>query len=44
VIARSGPLATLIEWDNDVPAWPLLAGQARTANVILSRAAAAKAA
>ena len=44
VIARTGPLATLIEWDNDVPAWPLLAGEARAANAILSRAAAAKAA
>jgi hypothetical protein len=44
VIARNGPLATLIEWDNDVPAWPLLAREARAANVILSRAAAAKAA
>lgn len=44
VIARSGPLATLIEWDNDVPAWPQLASEARAANVILNRAAAAKAA
>ena len=43
-IARTGPLPTLIEWDNDVPAWPLLAGQARTANAILECAAAAKAA
>lgn len=44
VIARSGPVATLIEWDNDVPAWPLLAAEARAANVILNRATAAKAA
>ena len=44
VIARTGPLATLIEWDNDVPAWPVLAGEARAANIVLGRAAAAKAA
>ena len=44
VVARTGPLASLIEWDNDVPAWPVLASEARAANVILSRAAAAKAA
>lgn len=43
-IARSGPLATLIEWDNDVPAWPVLAREARAVSDILSRAAAAKAA
>ncbi|MDP1910161.1 MAG: DUF692 domain-containing protein [Hyphomicrobium sp.] len=43
-IARTGPMATLIEWDNNVPAWPLLAAEARAANVILSRAGAAKAA
>jgi uncharacterized protein (UPF0276 family) len=24
VIARAGPLPTLIEWDNDIPDWPLL--------------------
>ena len=39
VIARTGPLPTLIEWDNDVPDWPLLAGEARAANAILGRAA-----
>ncbi len=44
VIARIGSLATLIEWDNDVPAWPLLAREAHTVNMILSRTAAAKAA
>jgi hypothetical protein len=43
-IARTGPLATLIEWDNDVPAWPQLAAEARAAWAILDRAAAAKAA
>jgi len=44
VVARTGSLASLIEWDNDVPAWPVLASEARAANVILGRAAAAKAA
>jgi uncharacterized protein (UPF0276 family) len=44
VVARTGPLASLIEWDNDVPAWPVLASEARAANVILSRATNARAA
>jgi uncharacterized protein (UPF0276 family) len=37
VIARIGAVATLIEWDNDVPAWPVLAREARTAAGILDR-------
>ena len=28
VIAKAGPLPTLIEWDNDVPDWPVLAAEA----------------
>ena len=28
VIARTGPLPTLIEWDNDVPDWPTLRAEA----------------
>lgn len=44
VIARTGPLPTLIEWDNDVPAWPALAAEARAAKTILDRAARQKAA
>ena len=39
VIARTGPIATLIEWDNDVPAWPTLRAQAIAAQAILGRAA-----
>ena len=35
VIARTGPLPTLIEWDNDVPAWPVLLAEAETADVVL---------
>ena len=44
VIARTGPLPTLIEWDNDVPAWPALAAEARRAKTLLDRAAARRAA
>jgi len=44
VIAKTGPLPTLIEWDNDVPAWPVLADEARAAGRILQRAAESKAA
>jgi uncharacterized protein len=45
VLARTGPLPTLIEWDNDVPDWPKLCGEAVGAERILaatsSRASAA---
>jgi len=44
VIAKTGPLPTLIEWDNDVPAWPVLADEARAAGRILQRAAEKQAA
>ena len=30
-IRRLGPTPTLIEWDNDLPAWPALLGEARRA-------------
>jgi hypothetical protein len=36
-IATGGPRATLIEWDNDVPAWPVLAAEAARASAILAR-------
>lgn len=35
VIARAGAIPTLIEWDNDVPAWPVLLAEARKADAIL---------
>jgi uncharacterized protein (UPF0276 family) len=44
VISRTGPLPTLIEWDNDVPDWPVLAAEARAADAILHRAVRARAA
>jgi uncharacterized protein len=37
LISRSGPLPTLIEWDNDVPAWGVLKSEAQAANAILAR-------
>jgi len=39
VIARTGPVATLIEWDNDVPAWSTLRSEAERARAALERAA-----
>jgi uncharacterized protein (UPF0276 family) len=37
VIARTGPVATLIEWDNEVPPWPALRQQAVEAQAVLDR-------
>jgi len=34
-IARSGALPTLIEWDSDIPAWPVLLGEAQRAETVL---------
>jgi uncharacterized protein len=44
VIERAGPIATLIEWDNDVPPWPILRAEADAAERILTNAARASAA
>ncbi len=35
LIGRAGPLPTLIEWDNDVPDWPVLAAEAARADAIM---------
>ena len=35
-MARTGPLPTLIEWDNDLPEWPVLAAEAARASAILA--------
>lgn len=37
VLARSGPRPVLVEWDNDVPDWPVLAEEARRAAEALAR-------
>ena len=37
VIARTGPIPTLVEWDSDLPDWPVLRAEAESANAILRR-------
>lgn len=37
VVARTGPLPTLIEWDNDVPDFPVLHAEAARARSVLRR-------
>ena len=37
-ICRLGPTPTLIEWDNDVPAWPTLLAEARRAERVMVEA------
>ncbi|MEZ2221991.1 DUF692 domain-containing protein [Rhizobium sp. RCC_161_2] len=44
LIARTGPIASLVEWDNDVPQWPVLRVEAEAASAILRRAADRRAA
>jgi uncharacterized protein len=44
VVARTGAVPTLIEWDNDVPDWPTLLAEAVVAQVILSGASRSSAA
>jgi hypothetical protein len=39
VIDKLGPMATLIEWDAQVPAWPRLQAEAERAQAVLSAAA-----
>ncbi|KMK67906.1 DUF692 family multinuclear iron-containing protein [Puniceibacterium sp. IMCC21224] len=36
-LTRSGPRPLLVEWDTDVPDWPVLASEARRAAVALAR-------
>ena len=40
VLARIGPIPTLVEWDNDVPDWPVLYAEAQRAEAVLQSAAA----
>jgi uncharacterized protein (UPF0276 family) len=44
VIRRAGAVATLIEWDNDVPGWAVLLEEAKRASKVLDAAARAEAA
>jgi uncharacterized protein len=37
VIARSGAIPTLIEWDSNIPEWPILRAEAAAAQLILDR-------
>ncbi|WP_395666216.1 DUF692 domain-containing protein [Methylocella sp.] len=37
VVARAGPIPTLIEWDGDIPDWPGLKAEAAAAQAILDR-------
>jgi uncharacterized protein (UPF0276 family) len=37
VIDRIGPVPTLIEWDGNIPAWPVLRAEAEAAQAILDR-------
>ena len=43
VLARTSAIATLIEWDNDVPAWPVLRAEAERAGKMLRKPARAAA-
>lgn len=38
VIARTGPIASLVEWDDNIPAWTVLRAEAEAAQQILDRA------
>ena len=44
VIGRIGPIASLVEWDNDVPAWSVLRAEAGAAQDILDAATRQRAA
>jgi len=38
VVARAGPIPTLIEWDSEIPEWPRLEAEAAAAQRLLDRA------
>ena len=40
VVRQAGPIPTLVEWDSDLPDWPVLRSEAVAAERILERAAA----
>ena len=35
-LGRTGPKPTLIEWDNDVPSWPVLFAEAKRADAVIA--------
>jgi len=37
VIGRRGPVPTLVEWDSEIPQWPLLKSEAAAAQAIIDR-------
>jgi hypothetical protein len=37
VVARCGPIPTLVEWDSDIPDWPVLKAEAAAAQAILDQ-------
>ena len=37
VIGKCGPIPTLVEWDSDIPDWPVLKAEATAAQAILDR-------
>jgi len=37
VVARCGPVPTLVEWDSSIPEWPVLRAEAEAAQAILDR-------
>lgn len=37
LIVRSGPKPVLVEWDTDVPSWPVLHGEVQKAQAVLSQ-------
>ncbi|MFN0263550.1 DUF692 domain-containing protein [Tepidamorphus sp. 3E244] len=39
LIGKTGALPTLVEWDSELPEWPVLAAEARRASEVLERAA-----
>jgi uncharacterized protein len=44
VLARTGPVASLVEWDNDVPQWSILRREAEAADRVLGACVARSAA
>lgn len=37
IIAKTGPIPTLVEWDSEIPEWDILKGEAKAAQAILNR-------